>query len=234
MTQNDIRYLERLGSKNINSSLFIAFMYEKGYLMPKDIGRACKIYSKLSESGDPFGHYALASAYQLNTEIYNTKQSEIYFLMNESAKQGCSLGKYGLAGCIEYGIGIDQNKKASLALLVEAANEKVSEAACQLGIKYADGIDIESNKKLSFDYFKLSSDLNNEFGAFLLANIYEKGIGVEINFKEAIFYYEKASLLGHSGASMYLSLIFNKGKLGEKIDLQRSSFYLDLSKKNNP
>ena len=100
MDINNLRFLEN--KANIDPNIFVGMFYEHGFLFPKNMSYALKIYKKLSDNGDSSGDYALALMYEYGNVV--EKNFHVAFdLYNRSYNKGFALAKYALGRYYDFG-----------------------------------------------------------------------------------------------------------------------------------
>ena len=117
-------------------------------------------------------------------------QSGLAAKFSPNAKRGVAYDLNGLAGCYEYGYGVDVNYLEALRLHKEAAFRGSSESTFRIGALHKYGFGgIKQDYELAFKYLSEASNEGCDGANPYLAEFYENGVYVGKDMQQAIKYF---------------------------------------------
>ena len=189
--------------KEINN---LAFDYEIGRGVSKNISKALQLYQLSSQKGDKYGTNKLGLCYEYGNgvDIDYKKAYECYF---KAYNQGNYASCGNLARLYKNGFGVIKDEKKAYELYMIGAEHGDEDSMYNLGMCYQLGDGCKVNMKKALEWYKKAENFCFGAAAYNAGQMYEYGRGVKKNIKEAIRLYEKAASLGNSRASERLKTL---------------------------
>lgn len=210
----------------------IGQMYDKGYGMEIQPGKALEYYEQAVADGCHFAAYAAGKIYLYNEEFQNTDKAIHYFVIAAEHEHSFALYQLGkLYGDQKFG-NYDADK--CINYLKRAAELDNTYAQYDLGRFYRNGTHVEMDIGQSDSYFSRALDglLSSHEDApdngdicYRLASIYENGYGTDQDVNSAIEYYEKAIKNEYDSANYALGKLYLKD--GEYQDIEKAVAHLN-------
>ncbi len=219
----------------------IAYLYEHGKGVKKDLKKALYWYIEAAKSGSPKANHNVGRFYKdgLGTQKDLNKAAK-YFAVGASG--GLAKSQYELA--VIYISSADKSTRSKgFENLYLAANQNYPEAqvlvgryfysnddyaqalqwfeksakngngdACfYMGVFYSEGYGVSVNKAQALNWYLKAEKYGNTDCLYNIGQIYIKGYGVEQNYKKAFEYYKKAAKHGVEAAIYNLACCYGNG-----------------------
>ena len=191
--------------------LFLAYCYEKGYGVKKDLKKSFSIYEHFAKEGNAKAQNNLALCYDYGDGIEANKEEAFKWYM-KSAEQGFARAQYNIALCYANGKGVESNKEEAFKWWMKSAEQGYAKAQYNLALCYDYGYGIESNKEEAFKWWMKSAEQGVKEAQYNLAICYDYGEGVESNKEEAFKWYKKSAEQGHAEAQYNLAICYANGE----------------------
>lgn len=137
----------------------VAYYYEKGIGIKKDLIKAAELYQIMANSGEAEAQYRLAQLYLVGQGI--NKQPKNAFSLMQKAAQKIPQAKNQLGLFYLYGIGTEKKPQKASELFLSAAYRQESDAQNNLAVLYATGQGIRKNIFRAIMWFATAAKLNN-------------------------------------------------------------------------
>ena len=210
-----ITVLNSAKAGNIEDSLKLAQLYEKGEGTRINLNEAIRWLEKAADANNPEALYELGKHFDTGIGVnLNSSEANTYF--KKAAALNHTAAKYRLGMNTLKGYGITANPEVGIALIMAASEKKDPDAVYALGWIYQTGQGVKIDYNRAADYYKKAIVLGNETAMVSLAALIYSGKfegDKEIsNIKEAIELYKRAAAKGNGAALDALGLLaLNKG-----------------------
>ena len=223
-----------------DAALFLERAIKKGdYLAINDLGvvyqrnddyeSALKCYQAASDYGCGTATCNIGSLYEKGYGVMLSYEKAVEYY-EKAIRQNAPYAYYKLANSYRFGLGVDQDEKKALKILIQGAKlEKKYKEECtcivELSYFYDVGIGTKPSKRKTFKYSTLAAKKNDVVGMYNLAECYLYGKGVLKNTKKAISLLVAATEWDYADAFYKLSEVYEKG-IGVKKDIATSELWL--------
>jgi len=208
--------------------LFLAYCYEKGYGVKKDLKKSFSIYEHFAKEGNAKAQYNLALCYDYGDGIELNKE-EAFKWYKKAAEQGHVLAQYNLAICYEKGEGVEANKEETFKWYKKAAEQGYAPAQYNLALCYDEGEGVDSNKEEAFKWYKKAAEQGFADAQYNLALCYDYGDGIELNKEEAFKWYKKSAEQGFVDAQLNIAICYYKGEGVESNNEEAFRWFIKLA-----
>ena len=195
----------------------LAYLYENGRGVDRNIDEAIKYYEKAYALGDISSGYNLALLY-----IREKQYEKSIPYLADGRYQGHLKSIRVLADLYRLGLGVSKNEDIAVNLYIEAVELGDTSLYDQIGSLYYQKQDYLS----AFSYFEKGANLLDKNSLYHLGICYSKGQGTYLDMQKAIYYFELAVKQGDYRPLYNLSVIYEKG-IGVSVDLDKSKKLLE-------
>ena len=178
-----------------DASYQLAWIYDVGNGVEKDLTQAYKWYSKAAEQGELRSQLMMGNYYYATRSGHQDlgKAAHFYEL---AAKKGHAGAQFMLAILYDKGLGVERNAEKALVWMQAAAEGKDANAEANLAIAYLNGEDgVRKDELKAYDFASRSAAQNNPIGQRVLAQMYERGLA-----KQAVDMAKAATLYAEAAA----------------------------------
>lgn len=127
---------------NIDAQNNLGLMYENGFGVPQDGGKAFDWFMKAAQQGDGNAEANLGVMY-LGRDDFPKNYQMAFYWFKKSADQGIIQGKIGLASLYYNGLGCPQDFQKAHDLYLQSAQQGSNDAQAALGLMLASGNNAE-------------------------------------------------------------------------------------------
>jgi len=210
---------------NPDAQFLLAYLFEHGHGVPRDISLAAKYDAAAAGHGHPIAQNNLAFLYQHGLGVPRDlhKAFDLYTI---AAQHGNSVAQTNLASMYLAGKAIPRNYAAAVQWLRAAADQDNATAQHDLGVLYYLGLGVFRDLTAAAHGEGLAAVHGNTLAQTDLAYFYETGSGVPRDYFAAFLWYSRAIAAGDSsGASRRDSIahLLNRKQRDEGAAIARSS-----------
>jgi TPR repeat protein len=135
--------------------------------------------------------------------------------LESQAFKGMPEAQHDLAAVYTAGrAGVTQNFEKAALWFREAADQKIANAAYNLGVLYHQGLGVEKDLDRALYWYREAAKLGHPEAQYNLGIAYIEGIGTEYNAQTAAAFFESAANQGIVEAAYNLGLIYENGLIG--------------------
>jgi len=218
-----------------NSEYYLAKMYELGYGVEINNGKALYWYKSSAQKGEnkevtPFDAFSTESQYELGLIYLHAKDLEkTVYWTEQAAKRHHAKAQYLLATLYAHGEGAPQNFKKAVYWATKSADSGFVYAQALLASYYKEGAVAERDLTKSIVWLQKAANSDHPESQFLLGVASALGDGVPKNNEKALYWYNRSAENGYVKALTALSLIYDGGGLDLKKDTVKAYAYASLA-----
>jgi TPR repeat protein len=165
------------------TQLNLAFLYQHGYGVRKNIRWALEYYTKSAEQGNTDAQYNLGHLYQKHTDIkFNYRQA--FYWYKKSAQGGNIAAQRSLAYFYLKGLATDMDNEVALNWYLKAAEAGDFEAQVVLGKLYRKGGCVEQDLTMAVEWYTLAARQGSIVAQNCLSQLYQRGMLDDIELEE--------------------------------------------------
>jgi TPR repeat protein/uncharacterized RDD family membrane protein YckC len=203
-------------------------LYQNGWGVPKDLGKAADLYQKAANQGNAFGQNNLGVLYQNGSGVPKDlgKAADLY---QKAADQGNAFGQNNLGWLYQSGEGVPKDLKKAADLYQKAANQGNAFGQNNLGWLYQSGQgalkDLDkaaAHFRKVAELYQKAADQGDATAQVNLGRLYENGQGVPKDLAKAAELYQKAADKGYAPAQVNLGWLYQNGQ-GVPKDLDKAA-----------
>jgi len=197
-------------SGSVMGKYLLAFLYETGYGVGKDLEEAKKLYKENADKNfngiSVYNTYPYTeSAVRLGIlysgqDASDDEKKECMQYFNKAAQKGSAEGSYYCGAVLQSGVGTDKDYNEAVKYYSKSAEKGYAPAINQMGYLYFNGYGVDQSVSKAEYYFKLAAAQGYAPSQINLGYIYENGIGEAVNLDLAKQYYQLAEDQNYSGA----------------------------------
>ena len=195
-------------SQNSYSLHYLAYMYENGLWIKKDIAKAFNLYQLAIEKNNVHSICKIAFLY-----IADGKYSQAIELYQSQIKQNNTDAMNGLAEMYVHGFGIKQDFSKAKKLLKASYKLGNLISLVKLAKIYANGYGVEINYAKAIKLYEKSVENESGTACNNLAKIYDAGQAVKQNINKAIELYKLGIELGSVTCHVNLAILYLKNNI---------------------
>lgn len=195
--------------------------------------------NKMSEDGDIFAKYVLATYYyeeglaeRRKDCSYESerKYKQAFPLFKQLARQDIPLGNYYVGKCYYLGYGIECNILSYIEYINKAVEQGWPEALVLMGRFYGHGYDgiIASDEEKAMELYQKAFTQDNSTAMLEIGKCYQYGHGVEQDYGEALRFYKMAALQNNTEAMRMIGYCYQDGDGVEKSE-QKTKYWFTLA-----
>ena len=186
----------------------IAYMYDKGFGVEKNLQTSVKWYKKAAEMGFKVAQFNLGLSYQKGLGVPKDINEAIKWY-RKSAEQGYFTVK---------GKGIKQDFAQALKWYRLAAEHGDDRSYADIGIFYAEGYGVKKDRNRAVQYYIMGAEKGDAYAQYLLGRAYEQGRGIQYSPERSLYWLKKAADNGSFLAMKELGIVYANGLLDQKMD----------------
>lgn len=192
----------------------LAFCYQQGRGVRKDLDQAFIWYKEAALKRDPYAQYQLACCYE-NGE--GTEQNLIAAVKwYQEVARYLKDAQFALGECFRKGLGVAQNDEQAFHYYQQAATKGLASASYQVAAYLLTGIpaSVEKDEQEAIHYLRESAEKGYTEAQYRLALFYADGYLVENNADQAFYWWKQAAdnlFQPHALALWYVADCFAKG-----------------------
>lgn len=215
---------------NIRNKVSLAFILQKGEVIPKDLFRAIKLFKEADLAGHPKAAFSLGYLYQY--DLNNLEEARKWYLLAAVEKKDKD-AMLALASLYSLNTSFQDFKK-SFFWYTELLNIDTNNAiaSLNLGVLYLNGTGVEQNLSKSTYWLEKAANNGNYLAYTFLGMIYFQGKLEKVDYEKAFEYYYKAAELQEPFAMHLLGYAFEKGQ-GVEQDINKAIYWYDKAVKLN-
>ncbi len=142
---------------DLDAKMMLAYCYCNGGVgVHRNISRAIKLWTELSEKGNSEAQFKLAVCYN-NGDGVSKDINKAIELLTASANQGYSMAQCNLGFCYYKGDGVAQDKERAFELYKKSADQGNAIAQYNIGECYENGDGVAQDKEKAVHYYTLSA-----------------------------------------------------------------------------
>ena len=209
----------------------LAFLYETGFGVPRDLDTAAALYRRAAGAGYPD---ALAAEGMLFVKSATPNYAAAKSLFERAVQAGSIKGEIDLGQLYEYGRGVSADAVKAVQLYTTAAKAGNSEAMYRIGMitKYSKAV--QKDPPLACKWFESAHEGGHPYGTLELGNCYYEGQGVDKSSQQAFALYYMAAQAGLPVAQEYVAAMFQSGDGATQDDAQSAGWYRQAALQNVP
>lgn len=141
---------------NAVAQIVLAYMYDYGEYVKKDVQKAFELYTLSANQGNSNAQYKLANMYEKGTYVEQDyeKAFELYTL---SENQGNANAQNNLGYMYQYGKYVEQDVQKAFELYILSVNQGNANAQNNLGVMYSKGIYTEQDIGKAIELYTLAA-----------------------------------------------------------------------------
>jgi TPR repeat protein len=133
----------------------------------------------------------------------------------KAADQGYGLAQLKLGDMLNFGRGVEMNKKEAARMYLLAAEQGVGQAQFLLGKMYDSGDGVEQDKKTAFKWYHRAAENNDRDAQYILGFKYYNGDGVAPDKAMALKYFCLSHYFGHKTADYAIRTLYRREGLAK-------------------
>lgn len=173
----------------------MAYRYEMGDGVQRNLDTAIHYYMIAAEQGDPESQYRLARVCKLEETPDGDK--EMARLCTLAAAKGQADAQLMLGKAYQEGNGVSKSPTLAIKWISAAATQGLASAMASLGSCYLYGTNVPQNIELGIKWLKQAANATNSTALCELGCLYLNGKLVPRNMDESDYCFYKAALAGH-------------------------------------
>lgn len=206
---------------NAEGQYRLAYLYQNGISIVKNIDEARRLYEK----GAANGHKGCKDALKQMEETANIQS---YFQNGSKAYQdhdyqkaanwfqkGAELGdprsQYFFSLLYQDGLGVQKDLSMMIYWLQKSANQGFEYAEYEMGAAYKDGIGVPKNDTTAFKWFEKAALKGLAKAQYALGMCYGNGHGTRVDLTKSFSWYKKAAIAGDMHAAYWVGFYYNTG-----------------------
>lgn len=225
----DPKLLARANSGDAYSQYLVAFAYDKGVGVPKDLAEAAKWYRKAAEGGNPRSMATLGRLYERGLGGLTTDDSQAVNWYRKAAEAGEASAMTNLGSMYAAGLGgLAMDDVEAVKWFRKAAEAGDAGGMTRLGFAYATGRGgLPRDDVQAESWARKAAEFGDAQAMGMLGTMYEAGQGgLAKDDAQAVEWYRKAAEAGDRIGMTYLGDMYMAGRGGlAKDDVQAVSWY---------
>lgn len=212
----------------------LAFMYESGLLVRKDLFAALNWRRRAAEEGNEEAQYALSEKYRSGGILPKSGKLARLWL-EKSAARGYAPAQLSLASSYFNGSGVKRDQKKAIDWWQRCAlQNKAGAAAAQdnLAWAYANGSGVAKDEMQAFHWWRLAASNGYSPAQNSLGHAYCFGNGVKRDLETSVYWWRQAADQGDADAQYCLGNAYSNGE-GVAKDLRQAVYFWKLSADQN-
>lgn len=200
-----------------SAQLTLFLLYANGWLIEADTRKFAEHLTKFRRSDDPVIQY-FVSSYLVSCATQQEEFMAAFELCQRSADQGFPPAQHMLAGCYQFGRGVDRDPTKAFEWDLLAAQQGFIPAQLTIASMFGEGLGTAKDPRQSFHWYLEAAKRGSAEGAHCVATMYEIGDGAMLDEKLALHWYLEAAERGSWIAHGSLAGIYRLGRLGQTKD----------------
>jgi TPR repeat protein len=209
--------LARATAGDATSQYLVAFAYQNGVGVPKDLARAAKWYRKAAEAGNRRSMVILGGLYEngLGGLAKDDAQAVVWYRRAAEAGDARGMTRLGLGYATGWG-GLPRDDVQAESWLRKAAEFGESQAMGSLGTMYEAGQGgLAKDDAQAVDWYRKAAEAGDRIGMTFLGDMYAAGRGgLEKDDVQAVNWYRKAAEAGDATGMFKLGAMYMMGRGG--------------------
>lgn len=222
--------LARQGNKD--AQIYLAYMYDNGFSVPKNEQQSAVWYLKAAEQGEKTAQFNLAVKYEYGRGVPKDANQAVSWY-RKAAEQDDIYAQFNLAKMYENGRGIPINELQAFYWYRKAAEQGNPNAQFSLGLHYAKGLGVSKDYSMAVKWIKKAAEKNHTQAQYAMGVAFDFGQGVEKDEKEAAVWYGKSADQGHSEAQYALGQAFAYGQGVQKDEMLSANWYIKAAEQGH-
>ena len=213
----DPQLLARANAGDANSQYLVAFAYQNGVGVPKDLVRAAKWYRKAAESGNRRSMEILGTLYELGLGGLPKDDVQAVNWYQKAAQAGDAFGMNSLGSKYEHGQGgLPRDDAQAVVWYRKAAEAGNKNGMSNLGTMYATGRGgLPRDDVQAVDWYQKAAEAGDASGMRNLGIMYEYGRGgLSKDDAQAVDWYRKAAEAGDAPGMIRFGVAYTTGRGG--------------------
>jgi TPR repeat protein len=202
--------------------LIVGFLYQHGFLLPRDSNMAIEWYCKAANNGLNVASYLISTLCDYSDKIESEKAIEYISL---AAKKDVVVANHALGIIFEEGKACEKDLRKSEAFYRKAAERGYAPSAYRIAYLYETGAFLGGGQKEALEWYERAAELGEYRGALWLGTKFRNGDGVRKDTAKAVAWYERAAKMDSFEAHQMLSMIFMNGADGLPADEVRMAMH---------
>ncbi len=207
----------------VRNKVSLAFLYQKGDIVAKDIERAITLFKEADKKGHSAAAFCLGYVYHYEKKDLN--QARNWYLIaayeNHDKNAMLPLAMLYADNTVPF---FDYKKSVLWIRKLLEVDPNNADAALHFGNLYESGFGVEQNYSIAKYWYEKSAANGNKLANTFLGILYFIGKGVSQNYDKAMEYYFKASQLNEPYAMHLLAHSYEKGT-GVEQDISKAIYW---------
>ena len=214
--------------------LWIAWCYEHGLGVEKDVEQAEKLYSIAQEKEHNIDLCNFATALMNGSDGLKRNRARAADLYRRAAENKMPEAVLAYAICNEKGNGVPADGKKALELYHLALDLGTEIAPYHLGRMYRDGIGTSVDFKKAIHYYKMAAERGYQNTYYQMALLFHRRSDSPDNMKKALELYEKAAEGGNANAFTALGEFYFLGKQVKQDFAKAKEYFTEAANMGEP
>ena len=199
---------------NADGEAILAYLYENGLGVERDLQHAVNLYTKAARAGQPDAQFALGELALFGSGIERSPETAAGWY-KLAARQGHARAKLRLGVMYAQGEGMPLDKGRAIGLFEEAADAGEPEAMRNLAIAYLSGDGVRENYTLAAAWFEKAAKEGDPVASYNLGLMKQSGALGATDLDAAAGHMRDAADAGFAPAMVALGLLIHDGAAGE-------------------
>lgn len=206
----------------------LAWMYQNGYGVEKDVDKAIDWYLMSAYLGNDQAMINLGNLYEFSEGV-KQNDSKAFLWYQQAAELGNPTGLFNYANMLHHGRGTSQNKEKAYEIFSFLYKENIPNTAFYMGLYHQEGWCIKQDYKKALKYYCEGIEIDNCMYCYnQIGVIYGKGLGVKKDIPKALYYYSEAAKRGDALSFTNIAYLYEIGD-GVKRDRDKAILFYQLA-----
>lgn len=193
----------------------LAWLYDKGLGINRDLEQAAAWYRKAAEQGHPFAQLNLGAMYEYGSGVSQSYE-QAFNWYRKAAEQGDAEAQNNVGVFYAIGQGTRRDDIAATLWYEKAAKQGFAKAQKNLGDMWATGRGVKRDDREALRMYYQAAEQNHPTAEFNIGYWYENGMGgVQRDYEAAAQWYRKAAQDGSAQGQEALDRLRNTGRIKE-------------------
>jgi serine/threonine-protein kinase len=203
------------GSGDRDAQFALAFLYDKGWGVERDLDQAASWYQKAAEQGHLLAQMNLATMYEYGSGV--PQSNELAFnWYRKAAEQGDAEAQNNVGVFYARGLGTRRDDFAATLWYEKAAKQDFAKALKNLGDMYATNRGVRRDDREAFRLYRQAAEKNHPDAEFNVGYWNEMGMGgLQRDYAAAAEWYGRAAEHGSTQAQDALARLRSRGRIRE-------------------
>lgn len=208
----DVPALEQKAeSGDVEAQIVMGVAYGDGNAVPKDYGKAFRLFHKAAASGHPMGESSLGFMYVIGQGTQRNP-AEAFKWFQKAAEQGDAQGEANLGWMYYTGESVERDPAKAVEWFRKAADGGSSSGMNRLGIAYEEGQGVPRDSAQAVNWYLKAAETGDLQSQYNLAQKYDQGLGVLKDHAEAARWYRRAADQDYVPAQFDMAMAYHEGE----------------------